>query len=242
MDLIPLGDDGGWEHYCLSFYYEEKTYEILSLSENETLNDYVEKEAEAIYAAASEDLYWGGASYNGCGEWGEIPQEVWRDIKNRDFSYSQYRYRESFNSSYNEYVPVDVDNDGELEYASVYLVTGKKRACGLEYTIYGWRDGIFTELSMGGEDIDGRTLFCYTDEDGGYGITGELDQMWFEEMDGVTYLFTVEKLTLLDGYLMRARVIQGGKVQDAGAWLFRHDGVILQDIQEMGEYDSWLSA
>ena len=243
MDLIPLGDDGGWEHYCLSFYYEEKTYEILSLSENETLNDYVEKEAEAIYAAAAEDLYWGGASYSGCGEWGEIPQEVWRDIKNRDFSYSQYRYRDSFSSSYNKYVPVDVDNDGELEYASVYLVTGKKRVCGLEYTIYGWRDGIFTELFMGDEDIYyAWELFRYADEDGGYGITGELDQMWFEEMDGVTYLFTVEKLTLLDGYLMRARVIQDGKVQDAGAWLFRHNGVILQDIQEMGEYDSWLSA
>lgn len=243
MDLIPLEEDGGWEHYCLSFYYEEKTYEILSLSEEEALNDYVKKEAEAIYAAASEDLYWGGASYSGCGEWGEIPQEVWRDIKNRDFSYSQYRYRESFGSSYNEYVPVDVDNDGEWEYVSIYLVTGKKRAAGLEYTIYGRRDGIFTELFMGDEYIYyARELFCYADEDGGYGITGELDQMWFEEMDGVTYLFTVEKLTLLDGYLMRARVIQDGKVQDAGAWLFRHNGVILQDIQEMGEYDSWLKA
>lgn len=242
MDLIPLEEDGGWEHYCLSFYYEEKTYEILSLSEEEALNDYVKKEAEAIYAAASKDLYWGGASYSGCGEWGEIPQEVWRDIKNRDFSYSQYRYRESFGSSYNEYVPVDVDNDGEWEYVSIYLVTGKKRAAGLGYTIYGRRDGIFTELSMGDEDIYERDLFCYKDEDGGYGIVGELDQMWFEEMDGVTYLFTAEKLTLLDGYLMRARVIQDGKVQDAGAWLFRHNGVILQDIQEMGEYDSWLKA
>lgn len=243
MDLLPLRDDGGWEHYCISFYYEEKTYEIHSFSEKEALNDYVEKEAEAIYAAVSEDLYWWGASYSGCGEWGEIPQEVWRDIKNRDFSYSQYRYRESFNSSYNEYVPVDVDNDGELEYVSVWLGTGKRRAAGVDYTIYGWRDGIFTELFMGHEDIYyAWELFRYADEDGGYGIVGELDQMWFEEMDGVTYLFTAEKLTLLDGYLVRARVIQDGKVRDAGAWLFRHNGVILQDIQEMGEYDSWLSA
>ena len=58
----------------------------------------------------------------------------------------------------------------------------------------------------------------------------------------MTYLFTAEKLTLLDGYLVRARVIQDGRMQDAGAWLFRHNGVILQDIQEMGEYDPWLSA
>ena len=203
----------------------------------------MEKEAEAIYAAVSEDLYWGGASYSGCGEWGEIPQEVWRNIKNRDFSYSQYRYRESFSSSYNEYVPVDVDNDGEWEYVSVWLGTGKKRAAGVDYTIYGWRDGIFTELFMGDEDIyHAWELFRYADEDGGYGVVGELDQMWFEEIDGVTYLFTAEKLTLLDGYLVRARVIQDGRMQDAGAWLFRHNGVILQDIQEMGEYDPWLSA
>ncbi len=243
MDLLPLEEDGGWEHYCISFYYEEKTYEILSFSEKEALNDYVEKEAEAIYAAVSEDLYWGGASYSGCGEWGEIPQEVWRNIKNRDFSYSQYRYRESFGSSYNEYVPVDVDNDGVWEYVSVWLGTGKKRAAGVDYTIYGWRDGIFTELFMGDEDIYyAWELFRYADEDGGYGVVGELDQMWFEEIDGVTYLFTAEKLTLLDGYLVRARVIQDGRMQDAGAWLFRHTGVILQDIQEMGEYDPWLSA
>ncbi len=238
MDLLPLGDDGVWEHYCISFSYAEKTYEILSFAENEVLNSYVEEEAEAIYAAAAESLYWGGASYSGSGEWGEIPQEIWRIIKNREFSYSQHWYMDSFNSKHNGYVPVDVDNDGEPEYASVYLVTGKKRATGLEYTIYGWRDGIFTELTMDGEGL----LHCYTDEDGGYGINGELDQMWFEEIDGVTYLFTVEKLTLLDGFLMRARVIQDGKVQDAGAWLFRHTGVMLQDIQEMGEYDSWLSA
>ena len=238
MDLLPLWDAGEWEHYCISFYYEEKTYEVFSFSEEEALNDYVEKEAEAIYAAAVERLFPGGASYGGCSEWGEIPREIWRDIKNRDSSYSQYRYNYSFHSSYNGYVPVDVDNDKDMEYASVYLVTGKRRAVGLEYTIYGWRDGIFTELTMEGEGL----LCCYEDRDNGYGITGELDQLWFEEMNGVTYLFTVEKLTLLDGYLMRARVIQDGKVQDAGAWLFRHNGVILQDIQEMSEYDSWLKA
>lgn len=238
MDLLPLGDDGEWEHYCISFSYEEKTYEVLSFAENEALNSYVEEEAEVIYAAAAESLYRGGGSYSGSGEWGEIPRKIWRAIKNRERSYSQYWYMYSFNSAHNGYVPVDVDNDGELEYASVYLVTGKRRAAGLEYTIYGWRDGIFTELTMDGEGL----LHCYADEDGGYGIIGELDQLWFEEIDGVTYLFTVEKLTLLDGFLMRARVIQDGKVQDAGAWLFRHTGVMLQDIQEMGEYDPWLSA
>lgn len=97
---------------------------------------------------------------------------------------------------------------------------------------------MFTELTVDGEGL----LYTYEDKNGGYGIIGELDQLWFEEVEGVTYLFTAEKLSLFDGFLVRARVIQDGRVQDAGAWLFRRTGEILQDIQEMGEYDSWLKA
>ena len=132
---------------------------------------------------------------------------------------------------------MDADNDGENEYAAIYVMYGKYRDY-IDYSVYGWHDGTFTEFTLEGEGL----LCCYEDRDNGYGITGELDQLWFEEIDGVTYLFTAEKLTLLDGFLLRARVIQDGRVQDAGAWLFRYTGVILQDIQEMGEYESWMAA
>ncbi|MBD5535734.1 MAG: hypothetical protein HDQ99_08785 [Lachnospiraceae bacterium] len=231
IDLIPLGDAGEWEHYCLSFSYEEKMQEMLALEENTVLDAYVEEEAEAIYAACTTEP----SPYQGRGEAGIIPKEIWRDIKNRDFSYSQRR--SWYDSAHHDFKPVDVDNDGESEYAAVYISYGRYQDY-IDYTIYGWRDETFTEFTMEGEGL----LCCYEDRDNGYGITSELEQIWFEEIDGVTYLFTVEKLTLLDGFLMRARVIQDGKVQDAGAWLFRHTGVMLQDIQEMGEYESWMSA
>lgn len=237
IDLLPLGEAGEWEHYCISFYREEEGYETLSFTENTALDGYVREEAEAIYGATA-PLY-GGTLYRGRGEWEEIPREIWRDIKNRASSYSQYYYMDwLYNARYNAYIPVDVDNDGEWEYASVCAASGKKGANWLVYTIYGWRDGIFTELTIDGEGL----LQRYEDGNGGYGIFGELNQLWFEEIDGVTYLFTVERLSLFDGFLMRARVIQDGRVQDAGAWLFRHTGAVLQDIQEMGEYDSWLKA
>ena len=230
IDLIPLGDAGEWEHYCFSFSYEEKTPEMLSLEENMALQAYVEEEAEAIYAACMKET----SFYQGRGEAGIIPKEAWRDIKNRDFSYSQNVW---YTSAHHDFKPVDADNDGEMEYAAVYMMYGRYQGY-TDYTVYGWRDETFAELTLEGEGL----LCCYEDRDNGYGIICELDQLWFEEIDGVTYLFTVEKMNLFDGFLMRARVIRDGKVQDAGAWLFRYTGVILQDIQEMGEYESWMSA
>lgn len=235
MDLLPLGEAGEWEHYCISFYREEEAYETLSLTENAALDGYVKEEAEAICEATAP--VYRGTSYEGRGGWGEVPPEIWRDIKNRDSSYSQYAdwWRPRYDASY---IPVDVDNDGEMEYASVWTAYGKKGSEWLEFSIYGWRDGMFTELTIDGEGL----LWCYEDKNDGYGIVGELDQLWFEEIEGVTYLFTAEKLSLFDGFLVRARLIQDGSVQDAGAWLFRRTGAILQDIQKMGEYDSWLKA
>ncbi len=234
IDLLPLGEAGEWEHYCISFYREKEAYETLSLTENTALDGYVREEAGAICGATAP--VYGGILYEGRGGWGEIPPEIWRDIKNRDSSYSQYY--DWWGPRYLSYIPVDVDNDGEMEYASVYTAYGKRGSEWLEYTIYGRRDGMFTELT-----VDGEGLLCtYEDKNGGYGIIGELDQLWFEEVEGVTYLFTAEKLSLFDGFLVRARVIQDGRAQDAGAWLFRRTGEILQDIQEMGEYDSWLKA
>ena len=231
MDLISLGDAGEWEHYFLSFSYEEKTLELLSLEENGALQAYVEEEADAIYAACMHETPFS----QGREEADMIPKEVWRHIKNRDFSYSQKELW--YTSAHHDFKPVDADNDGENEYAAIYVMYGKYRDY-IDYSVYGWHDGTFTEFTLEGEGL----LCCYEDRDNGYGITGELDQLWFEEIDGVTYLFTAEKLTLLDGFLLRARVIQDGRVQDAGAWLFRYTGVILQDIQEMGEYESWMAA
>lgn len=82
----------------------------------------------------------------------------------------------------------------------------------------------------------------YRDRDDSYEVFGSLEQLWFEELDGVTYLFTVEKLYQFDSYLLRVRLIKDGRVQDMGAWLFRYSGDTLENIEKMEEYESWMSA
>ncbi len=236
MDLIALGDAGEWEHYCISFTYESERYDTYAFCDTGTpaaLKDYVSEKSEEILACMPWEVYGGYGAYE------ELPSEVWRNIKNRDLSYAvEYAAYTSWGTpGYNHYREVDVDNDGEPEYTASYQVWAPRGDRFLFHTTYGWRDGAFVELSLGEGILD-----SYEDREDGYGVLSGLKQLWFEELDGVTYLFTVEELSLFDSYLLRVRLIQDGKVQDMGAWLFRHRGAVLEDMQKMEEYESWMAA
>lgn len=232
MDLILLGDAGEWEHYCISFTYESEQYDTYVLYDADTpavLLDYVSEESKEILACMNREIYEGRDTYN------ELPNEAWRNIKNRDLSYALVTELSVY--GHNCYKAVDADNDGEPEYAASYWVNPPRGSGFFSYSLYGWRDGAFVELSLGEGILD-----SYQDMDDAYGVLGGLEQLWFEELDGVTYLFTVEELSLFDSYLLRVRLIKDGEVHDVGAWLFRHNGAILEDIQKMEEYESWMAA
>lgn len=234
MEVIVLGDAGEWEHYCVSFTRESKEHEILSFDREDTpaaLTAYVAEEAEEIFRCTDY-----GEIYEGRGACDELPKEVWRNIKNRDLSYAVYSSSWSI-YGHNRYREVDADNDGEPEYAASYHAIPNRGPSFFFHTMYGWRDGVFVELSLG-EGI----LNSYRDRDDSYEVFGSLEQLWFEELDGVTYLFTVEKLYQFDSYLLRVRLIKDGRVQDMGAWLFRYSGDTLENIEKMEEYESWMSA
>lgn len=236
IDLVALGDAGEWEHYCVSLTYESEQYDTHALYAADVpaaLLDYMAEESEEILMCMNrlDEIYEGRGTYD------ELPKDVWRNIKNRDISYA------AFSSGYyiygsTPYRAVDVDNDGEAEYAAAYYMSGRRGPSFFSHTVYGRRDGSFVELSLTGEGL----LDLYADDDGVYGVHGSLEQLWFEEFDGVTYLFTVEELSLFDSYLLRVRVIRDGEVHDVGAWLFRRSGAVLEDIQKMEEYESWMSA
>lgn len=235
IDLVALGDAGEWEHYCVSLTYESEKYDTYALYAADVpaaLSDYMAEESEEILMCMNrlDEIYEGRGTYD------ELPKDVWRNIKNRDISYALYSGWYLYGST--PYRAVDADNDGEAEYAAAYHMSGRRGPRFFSHTIYGWRDGSFVELSLTGEGL----LDLYADDDGVYGVHGSLEQLWFEEFDGVTYLFTVEELSLFDCYLLRVRVVQDGEVHDVGAWLFRHNGAVLEDIQKMEEYESWMSA
>lgn len=234
IDVVVLGDAGEWEHYCIALTYESLGYEILSfLGEEapEAVSSYVEEQSAEILASLKHRRI-----YRGAGTGGDLPKEVWRNIKNRDVSYSSgLLWSTDERTLYKE---VDADNDGDPEYAASYWAYPHRGFGSFFHIVYGWRDGVFVELKLTGEGLVNN----YSDCGGDYGVTGSLKQLWFEELDDVTYLFTVEELLPIDSYLLRVRLIKDGRVQDVGAWMFRHSGAVQEDIQKMEEYESWAAA
>lgn len=231
IDVVVLGDAGEWEHYCITTEYESADMEMLSLCGEvpKEVSAYIAEQSEAILACLRQ-----GEIYRGAGAGTEIPREVWRNIKNRDFSYGLDLTWGT--EGHTPYRAVDADNDGEMEYGASYYAYPHRGPKVFFHTVYGWRDGAFAELSLG------EAISCYEDADDVYRVYGSHEQIWFEELSGVTYLFTVEELSGFDSYLLRVRLIQDGRVQDVGAWLFRHSGAVLENIEKMEEYDSWMAA
>ncbi|MEZ3427062.1 MAG: hypothetical protein K1W13_06640 [Lachnospiraceae bacterium] len=233
IDVVVLGEAGEWEHYCVSLTYESTEYEMLSFYGEkvpQAVSSYVAEQSEEILTCLRQ-----GEIYRGVGAGGELSKEAWRNIKNRDFSYDSGLLWST--NGHTPYRAVDADNDGEMEYAASYWAYPHRGPGVFFHTVYGWRDGAFAELSLGGDAV-----LCYEDADDVYGVFGSLTQLWFEELDGVTYLFTVEELSRFDCYLLRVRLIKDGRVQDVGAFLFRHSGAVLEDIQKIEEYESWAAA
>ena len=125
----------------------------------------------------------------------------------------------------------DADNDGEAEYLAAYCDYDRNAYQDtyyprptVEYVMYGYREGKFVELSLDTLEQDGAFAENY-----GCSYTWDLgedcivkrypQQLWFEELDGVTYFFTLEMLAPTHSYLLRARVIEDGAVKEAGAWI-----------------------
>lgn len=233
IDVVVLGEAGEWEHYCVSLTYESAEYEMLPLCGKvpQAVSSYVAEQSEEILACLQR-----GKIYRGVGAGGELSKEAWRNIKNRDFSYDSGLLWST--NGHTPYRAVDADNDGEMEYAASYWAYPHRGPGVFFHTVYGWRDGAFVELAHTGEGLVNE----YSDLSGDYEVTGSIEQFWFEELDGVTYLFTVEELFGFDSYLLRVRLIKDGRVQDVGAWLFRHSGAVLEDIQKMEEYESRMAA
>ncbi|MDE5801427.1 MAG: hypothetical protein K2I22_00730 [Lachnospiraceae bacterium] len=219
VHILPLNDRGEWEHYYLSLTPDVEHYQLLCLygGQEAALSDYVESVyVEALSASVERE------NFTGIGENAAITAELRRSIKNKDI----YVFRDT-----DSYKVIDADNDGEWEVirTGYYWPSSYHQSFMVEYGMYGYRDGAFVEFDM--ENIlNGYGAYIWAAAGDSFWVDCDLLQLWFEEIDGVTYLFTLDLLSASGDYLLRACVIQDGTAKDVGVWLLH--AAMLENIKE----------
>ena len=205
MNIVALGEAGEWEHYYLSLSVDagESSAKLLYGEElPDAVSAYVEEVYSEVLSACAEQRI-----YKGNGAEGEIPQDAARLLKNLGEHFDYY----TDSDDVSPYIAVDVDNDGTAEYFRTYYYYPSSYH-GSFYQIcsmYGYRDGEFGGIPFDGiiEDLAPQRSFLW--------------QLWFEEFDGVTYLFTVEGLPNSQNCLLRVRLIKDGGIKDVGVWMLQ---------------------
>ncbi|MBD5478302.1 MAG: hypothetical protein HDR14_03270 [Lachnospiraceae bacterium] len=219
VHILPLNDRGEWEHYYLSLTPDVENYQALCLygGQEAALSDYV----ESVYIEVLSDSV-ERKNFAGIGENAAITAALRRSVKNKDIFVFW---------DIDSYKVIDADNDGEWEVirTGYYWPSSYHQSFMVEYGMYGYRDGAFVEFDMwdilNSYDAYSRAaegVFCWVD--------CYLLQLWFEEIDGVTYLFTLDMLSPTGDYLLRACVIQDGTAKDVGVWLLH--AAMLENIEE----------
>ncbi|MBD5478303.1 MAG: hypothetical protein HDR14_03275 [Lachnospiraceae bacterium] len=204
LHVIAQNDAGDWEHYYFSYAPKAEDYEITALCAEttcEALSSYVEEIYKEVVAACEERrIYTGKAEKKAA----------------QDSSFCM----------------ADVDNDGEQEYfgASYDYTSNYYRTITLEYGIYDYRNENYVELSIDDLVYNYEYLIENKEKEFPNIIDGLLLQLWFEEVDGVTYLFTVELLSPGISYLLHARIIRDGSAEEAGVWLL--NAALFEQIEE----------
>lgn len=219
IHILPLNDRGEWEHYYLSLTPDVEHYQTLCLygGQEAALSDYVESVyGEALAASVERE------NFTGIGENAAITAELRRSIKNKD----SFVFWDT-----DSYKVIDADNDGEWEVirTGYYWPSSYHQSFMVEYGMYGYRDGAFVEFDMW-DILNSYDAYSRAAEGDSYWGDCYLLQLWFEEIDGVTYLFTLDLMSPTGDYLLRACVIQDGTAKDVGVWLLH--AAMLENIEE----------
>lgn len=223
MHILPFSETGEWEHYYLSLTPDTKQYRLVCLYGGQSaLSDYVEAVYQSVLADSVEQKV-----FTGNGENGVMTDELYRSIKNKDI----WVYRSPASSRV-----IDANNDGEWEVIRTNYdnPSSYHQWLFMEYAIYGFRDGAFVEYDCGDIWDD---YADYRGDNSPFRISSVPMQIWFEEIDGVTFLFRLDLLSPTSHYLLRAYVVRDGTVEDAGVWLL--SAVMTENIEE-AVYEDYL--
>ena len=212
MDILVLGEAGEWEGYSISLSVnaEESSAELLYCGEmGEAVFAYVEEVYKEVLADSAERRI-----FTGRGESGRIPQDAARLLKNLGEHFDYY----AGSGDVSPYRAADVDNDGEAEYFRTYYYypSSYHQDLYLVCAMYGWREEGFGEILFD-EIIEDLSPY-----------RGLLWQLWFEEFDGKTYLFTVEGLPNSQNCLLRVRLIEDGGIEETGVFMLQ--AMLMEEI------------
>lgn len=126
-------------------------------------------------------------------------------------------------------LPLNDRGEWEVIHTEYFWPSSYHQTFMVEYGMYGYRDGAFVEFDM--QDIlNGYGTYSRTAERGAYSVSCYPLQIWFEEIDGVMYLFTLDLLSPTGDYLLRACVIREGTAEEVGVWLLH--AAMLENIEE----------
>lgn len=212
MDILVLGEAGEWESYSISLSVnaEESSAALLYCGEMpKAAAAYVEEVYKEVLAACAERRI-----FIGRGESSRIPQDAARLLKNLGEHFDYY----ADSGDVSPYRAADVDNDGEEEYLRTYYYypSSYHQDLYLVCSMYGWQNGEFGEILFDQimEDLSPYRSLLW--------------QLWFEEFDGKTYLFTVEGLPNTQNYLLRVRLIEDGVIEEVGAYMLQ--AMLMEEI------------
>lgn len=205
MHILLLKEAGEWESYSvsLSVNAEENSAELLYCGKMpETVSAYVEARYKEVLAACAEQRIFAGR-----GEGGEISQDAARLLKNLGEYFDYY----ADSGTVSTYRAADVDNDGTAEYIRTYYryPSSYHQDLHLVCAMYGWQDGEFGEIPFE-EMLKGMSPY-----------RSLLWQLWFEKLEGETYLFTVEGLPNSHNCLLRVRLIKESGIEEVGAFMLQ---------------------
>ncbi len=210
MAAVPLDAAGEGEGAVFVLEPQIDGYECIPLFTKEgapaALSAYVESRFRKIAAAClAEEMYQEEKMEE------PLSLEQLRIMKN--LSYGYYGTDRGWG-----YDLCDVDNDGMAEYVEYNSYNPAKHYGDYKFitgTVYKSADGKFREYSL-----EGITREWYN------------MQLWFQEIDGITYLFTVE-LYSGDDYVLRIKVINGGSVEEVAVYLLKAGYREAMEITEM---------
>lgn len=203
-NITVFEDSGEWTNYSIEYEKETENYQCIPIYEETgaTVCDWIEENAVDI-VEKTENNEARLFEYNGQ----ELTAEDESIFKNLFGMYSKER---------SIYLKADINHDGAEEYLlQYYYYTGGNDY--YDWYIYGTREDEFRR----------RNIFSLirSSAQGMYSIKED-----FAEFDGETCIITIEQIENSHDYLVRARVIREGEIQQKGVWL------LLAELEEYIEY------
>lgn len=204
-NITVFEGNGSWSNYTV--YYEAEDYEFISVYEEEGAGicNWVQENSQNLLSKI---------------RFQEVSLFDWQEPElTPEESHVFKNLLGGYNTDLEKYFMADINHDGLEEYMILWecYVGDAIGTSYVEWNIHGRTDNEFRKLTL--------SELTRSSVTGMHNILID-----FAEFDGETCMLTVEQIYNSHDYLVRARVIKDGEIEQKGVWLFR------AELQELIEY------